>query len=83
MVGASDILQHMEILDADGDFVGLVVSVMGAEIELADGHEVGDAFNRIPLAWVDYTWDHKAKLKLTRDEAQNRWREIERRGETD
>jgi hypothetical protein len=57
--------------------------VTGAEIELADGHEVGDEFGRIPLAWVDYTWDHKAKLKLTRGEAQNRWREIGGRGETD
>jgi hypothetical protein len=73
----------MEILDADGAFVGLVVGVTGAEIDLAEGHEVGDADGRIPIAWVDYTWDHKAKLKLTRDECQNRWREIERRGETD
>ena len=83
MVGAGDILQHMEILDADGEFVGLVTGVTGAEIELADGHEVGDEFGRIPLAWIDYTWDHKARLKLTRDECQNRWREIARRGETD
>lgn len=83
MVGVSEILQHMEILDADGAFVGLVERVTGAEIELADGHEVGDQFGRIPLAWIDYTWDHKAKLRLTRDEAQNRWRELARRAEAD
>ena len=83
MVGAADIVHHMEVLDADGVFVGLVVGVTGAEIELADGHDVGDEFGRIPLAWVDYTWDHKAKLKLTRHEAQTRWRQIARGGETD
>jgi len=83
MVGPGDILHHMEIQDSDGTFVGLVVGVTGAEIELADGHEVGDENGRIPLAWIDYTWDHKARLKLTRDEAQNRWRDIARRGETD
>lgn len=73
MVSASDILRHMELQDADGVFVGLVLGVVGAEIELADGHQVGDAYGRIPIAWVDYTWDHKAKLKLTREEARARW----------
>ena len=75
MVAASQILRHMEVLDADGVFVGLVMGVTGAEIELAEGHEVGDRDGRIPLAWVAYTWDHKLKLNLTRDEAQGRWAE--------
>jgi hypothetical protein len=76
MVEASQILRHMEVLDADGTFVGLVEGVTGAEIELAEGHEVGDGESRIPLAWVDYTWDHKLKLTLTRDEARERWRAL-------
>jgi hypothetical protein len=76
MVQASQILRHMEILDADGVFVGLVEGVTGAEIDLAAGHQVGDGENRIPLAWVDYTWDHKCKLRLTRDEAQARWQSL-------
>lgn len=76
MVKASQILRHMEVLDADGTFVGLVESVTGAEIDLAEGHEVGDGDGRIPLAWVDYTWDHKLKLTLTRDEARERWRAL-------
>jgi hypothetical protein len=76
MVPASQILRHMEVLDADGAFVGLVTGVTGAEIDLAEGHEVGDAHGRIPLAWVDYTWDHKCKLRLTREEAQARWAEV-------
>ena len=49
-----------------------MTGVVGAEIELADGHEVGDRAGRIPLAWVDYTWDHKLKLTLTRAEARAR-----------
>ncbi|HEX6859898.1 MAG TPA: DUF2171 domain-containing protein [Caulobacteraceae bacterium] len=73
MVEASQILRHMEVLDAEGVFVGLVTGVAGAEIELAEDHQVGDRRRRIPLAWVDYTWDHKCKLKLTRDEARARW----------
>lgn len=73
MVSASQILRHMEVLDAEGVFVGLVTGVIGAEIELADGHEVGNEQGRIPLAWVDYTWDHKCKLRLTREEAKARW----------
>ncbi|HYG28178.1 MAG TPA: DUF2171 domain-containing protein [Caulobacteraceae bacterium] len=75
MVTASDIVRHMELFDADGVFVGMVTGVTGAEIDLADGHEVGDEHGRIPLAWVHYTWDHKGKLSLTRAEAQRRWAE--------
>jgi len=76
MVEASQILRHMEVLDADGTFAGLVEGVTGAEIELAGGHKVGDGEGRIPLAWVDYTWDHKLKLTLTCDEAKARWRAL-------
>jgi hypothetical protein len=64
----------MEVVDANGDYVGLVEAVVGAEVELAEeGDAVGDAHHRIPLAWVDYAWDHKCKLTLTRDEARARW----------
>jgi hypothetical protein len=79
MVPASQILRHMEVMDADGAFVGLVEGVTGAEIELADGHEVGDGDGRIPLAWVDYTFGHRCKLTLTRDEAQARWAALGKR----
>jgi hypothetical protein len=72
MVFPSQIQRHMEVVDARDAFVGLVEGVTGAEIELAEGHEVGDEHGRIPLAWVDYTWDHKLKLSLTRDEARAR-----------
>ena len=73
MVEPSQILRHMEVLDSEDNFCGLVVGVTGAEIELADGHEVGNGYGRIPIAWVDYTWDHKLKLKLTCEEAKARW----------
>ena len=76
MVLASEIKPHMEVLDSEGEYVGLAERVIGAEIVLApDGDAVGDGEHRIPLAWVDYTWDHKCKLTLSRDEAQARWRE--------
>ena len=74
MVSPSQILRHMEVLDAHNEFCGLVIGVTGAEIELAEGHLVGDAHGRIPIAWVDYTWDHKLKLKLTCEEALARWK---------
>lgn len=73
MVKPSQILRHMEVLDAENNYCGLVTGVVGAEIELADGHAVGDGEGRIPLAWVDYTWDHKLKLNLTCEEAKARW----------
>ena len=73
MVEPSQILRFMEIFDARDAFVGRVDGVTGAEIELAEGHAVGDEGGRIPLAWVDYTWDHKLKLSLTREEARARW----------
>ncbi len=69
MVVPSQILRHMEVLDADDNYCGLVTGVVGAEIELAEGHEVGDGHGRIPIAWVDYAWDHKLKLNLTCEEA--------------
>lgn len=78
MVFPSQILRHMEVMDAKDRFVGRVEGVTGAEIELAEGHEVGDENGRIPLAWVDYTWDHKLKLLLTRGQAQDRWRQRDR-----
>jgi hypothetical protein len=77
MGSAAQILPHMEVFDADWAFVGLVLGVTGAEVELAEGHEVGDRHGRIPLAWVAYTWDHKLKLTLTREEARARWRQRE------
>lgn len=73
MVEPSQILRHMEVLDADDNYCGLVTGVVGAEIELAEGHEVGDGDGRIPIAWVAYTWDHKLKLSLTCEEAKARW----------
>ena len=73
MVEPAQILRHMEVLDANGNFCGLVTGVVGAEIELAEGNEVGDSEDRIPLAWVDYTWDHKIKLNVTCEEAKARW----------
>ena len=76
MVSPSQILRHMEVLDAHNEFCGLVIGVTGAEIELAEGHLVGDAHGRIPIAWVDYTWDHKLKLKLTCEDALARRHEV-------
>ena len=74
MVQASQIKEHMEVLDADGIYCGLVERVVGAELKLAaEGDAVGDGEHRIPLAWVAYTWDHKCKLTLTCAEAQARW----------
>lgn len=73
MVEPSQILRHMEVLDADDNFCGLVTGVVGAEIELAEGHAVGDGDGRIPIAWVAYTWDHKLKLNVTCEEAKARW----------
>ena len=76
LVAPSEILRHMEVLDADGQFCGLVTGVAGEEIELAEGHLVGNDHGRIPLEWVDYTWDHKLKLKLTCEEALARRHEV-------
>ena len=77
MVEPSQIQPHMEVLDSEDNYCGLVTGVMGAEIELAEGHEVGDRHGRIPIAWIAYTWDHKLKLTLTCAQAKARWRERE------
>lgn len=76
MVEPSQILRHMEVLDADDRFCGLVTGVTGAEIELAEGHGVGNSEGRIPIAWVAYTWDHKLKLTVTCEEANARWQAL-------
>lgn len=61
MIHPSQIKPHMEVFNAEGAYVGLAVGVAGGEIELAAAAD-GEAPRRIPLALVDYAWDHKLKL---------------------
>jgi len=84
MVDAFAIQENFEVVGSDGDPIGLVDGVDGAEIRLnrKDG-ESGGKHHWIPLDWVDkvVVQDMRVTLNVTGDDAQSRWRE--ERGERD
>jgi hypothetical protein len=76
MTDAIQIRDHMEVIGSDGEHVGRVDRIMGAEIELAKlDLQGGLKHHRIPLSWVDYVDEDKVRLSVTRDEAKAAWRD--------
>ena len=76
MIESSQIKEHMEVLGSDGQHVGKVDHVLGADIELAK-FDLGSGLKHhlIPLTWVDEVINNKVRLSLTRDQAKAGWRE--------
>lgn len=76
MTDATNIREHMEVIGSDDKHVGRVDHVVGADIELAKIDLAGGfKHHMIPLSWVDYVDDDKARLSLTADAAKAAWRE--------
>ena len=76
MVDITLLKAHLEIVGSDGGHVGRVDHVLGDTIELAKMDLAGGfKHHLIPVSWVDYVDDDKARLTLTKDEAKAQWTE--------
>lgn len=75
MQNAELIKEHMEVLGSDGQHVGTVDHMEGADkIKLTKSDEDADGLHHlIPLAWVD-TVDTSVHLKKSSHEAKREWK---------
>lgn len=78
MVDAFAIQEDFEVVGSDGDPIGLVDGLDGAEVKLQrrDGKS-GGRHHWIPVDWVDKVevQNMRVLLNVAGDEAQSRWRE--------
>lgn len=77
MVDAAKIKDHMEVLGSDGQRVGTVDHMEGADkIKLTKGDPQAHGHHHlIPLAWVQSV-DQHVHLSKTRDEVLNAWEHV-------
>lgn len=78
MVNKNEILEHAEVVDSNGDFVGVVDHFEGDDkIKLvkkapnADGHH-----HLIPFAWVSSVDSNKVILSKTLQEVEQQWQAV-------
>lgn len=72
--------EHMEVLGSDGAHVGTVDKVRGDRIVLTKSDkDAGGHHHSIPSAWIQSV-DDRVTISRTAEEAQNAWRDEERRG---
>ncbi|MEI9803342.1 MAG: DUF2171 domain-containing protein [Pseudolabrys sp.] len=74
MAKAQDIKEHMEVVGSDGQHVGTVDHLEGADkIKLAKSDPAaGGQHHVIPLAWVDHVDSHVHLNKASKD-VQKQW----------
>ena len=86
MVDAFAIQKDFEVVGSDGDPIGLVDHLDGAEVKLQrkDG-ESGGRHHWIPVDWVEKVevQNFRVLLSVPGDEAQSGWREEEPRESVD
>ncbi len=74
------VTEHMEVLGSDGAHVGTVDKVRGDRIVLTKSDkDAGGHHHSIPSAWIQSV-DDRVTISRTAEEAQNAWRDEERRG---
>lgn len=72
--------EHMEVIGRDGEHVGTVDKVRGDRIVLTKTDaDAGGHHHSIPSNWIQSV-DDKVTISKTAAEAQNQWRDEERRG---
>lgn len=71
MNSASDVKEHMEVLDSDGQHVGTVDRVEGDEIKLTKNDAADGEHHFVPLDWVERI-DGSVHLNCTGDQVMNR-----------
>lgn len=79
MIDASQIKEHMEVRSADGEHVGTVDHMEGADqIKLAkhDPAAHGGHHHLIPLTWVDHV-DAHVHLNMDAAEVMTRWKHVD------
>ena len=72
MADASQIMEHAEVIGADGVHVGTVDHVQGDRIKLAKTTSSDGQHHYVPIAWVDHI-DQHVHLKKTAAEVKTGW----------
>ncbi|MDQ7915053.1 DUF2171 domain-containing protein [Pseudomonas sp. 102515] len=75
MVDATQIKEHAEVVGSDGQHVGTVDHMEGADrIKLTKRDQDADGKHHyIPLSWVQSVDGSQVRLSKTRDEAEGEW----------
>ncbi|MFP4243967.1 DUF2171 domain-containing protein [Pseudomonas sp. JUb52] len=75
MVDATQIKEHAEVVGSDGQHVGTVDHMEGADrIKLTKRDQDADGKHHyIPLSWVQSVEGSQVHLSKTRDEAESEW----------
>jgi hypothetical protein len=71
MNSASEVKEHMEVLDSDGQHVGTVDRVEGDEIKLTKNDSSDGEHHFVPIDWVERI-DGSVHLNRTTDEVMSR-----------
>lgn len=76
MVDKSKILDHAQVVDVNGEHVGVVDHLDGEEsIKLVKNDpEAGGKHHIIPLDWVKEIDDNKVILSKNKDEVESHWK---------
>ncbi|WP_312240653.1 DUF2171 domain-containing protein [Pantoea sp.] len=77
MVNKSEILDHAQVVDVDGEHVGVVDHLEGEDkIKLAKSDPNAEGHHHIiPLAWVKEVNDNKVILSKSRSDVEASWQE--------
>ncbi len=78
MVAKSQILDHAEVVDKNGNFVGVVDHFEGEDqIKLVKkAPNAGGHHHLIPLSWVTNVDDNKVILSKTLDDVEKEWKAV-------
>ncbi len=78
MVDKSKILDHAQVVDIDGEHVGIVDHLEGEDkIKLAKGDpEAGGQHHLIPVSWVQDVDDNKVILSKSKSDVEKEWQAV-------
>ncbi len=78
MVDKAEVLDHVQVVDVDGEHVGVVDHLEGDDkIKLAKSDpEAGGQHHIIPFSWVKEVDDNKVILSKSKDEVESEWQAV-------
>lgn len=78
MVDTSKILDHAQVVDVNGEHVGIVDHLDGEDkIKLAKSDpEAGGEHHLIPISWVKDVDDNKVVLSKSKSDVEKEWQSV-------
>ncbi|MEG3132680.1 DUF2171 domain-containing protein [Rouxiella sp. T17] len=78
MVDTSKILDHAQVVDVNGEHVGIVDHLDGEDkIKLAKSDpEAGGKHHLIPISWVKDVDDNKVVLSKSKSDVEKEWQSV-------